>query len=75
MARKVYGGDALYIAWKLGHGGRCFRTAVPNDYSLKVNSKILYCFALLGGGAGEVRALLSPAASLEQNHRAIWSDQ
>jgi hypothetical protein len=72
MVRKVYGGDALYIAWKLDTADAA--SAQRAQYLLaKGEQRNLYCLRSWVVAAGEVRALLSPAASLELITETIWS--
>jgi hypothetical protein len=72
MARKVYGGDALYIAWKLDTADAASAQRAQRLLA-KGEQRNLYCLRSWVVAAGEVRALLSPAASLELITETIWS--
>jgi hypothetical protein len=73
MARNVVGGDALYIAWKLdaADAGSAMRAQelLAQGERLK-----LYRLQSWVVAQGEVKALLAPAASLEQITGIIWTD-
>ncbi|MGD1073319.1 MAG: hypothetical protein ABSB15_24665 [Bryobacteraceae bacterium] len=72
MARKVYGGDALYIAWKLdtadAASARRARKLLARGEHLK-----LYRLQSWVVAQGQVKALLAPSASLEEITGIVWS--
>jgi len=70
----MYGGDALYIAWKLDTADAASARRAQQLLA-QGEQENLYCLRSWVVARGEVRALLSPAASLEQITGAIWSDQ
>jgi hypothetical protein len=72
MARKVYGGDALYIAWKLDAADA---VSAIRAQELLAKGEFLKLYRLQSWvvAQGEVKALLAPAAPLEQITRVIWT--
>jgi len=74
MARKVYGGDALYIAWKLDPADAASARRAQRLLALG-EQRNLYCLRSWVVARGEVRALLSPAASLKQISGLIGGDR
>jgi hypothetical protein len=74
MARKVFGGDALYVAWKLDTADAASARRAQQLLA-KGEQQNLYCLRSWVVAQGEVRALLSPAAPLEQITGVIWTDR